>query len=99
MRHIHARNLLVVVSIVYLPVVLWCSWVYLQTGTFGMSSQRSEHWNRYILPHIEQYTEQRSFIEGFRDGAKGSTNLYGLGQAWFWGACKTLLSPSVPALL
>lgn len=64
-----------------------------------MSTQRGEHWQRYILPHIEQYTEQRSFLEGFRDGSKGSLSFSGLGQAWFYGALKTLLSPSVPALL
>jgi len=98
MRHLHARNLLVLVAIVYLPVVVWCSWVYVQTGTFGMSSQRGEHWNRYILPYIEQYTEDRPMIEGFRDGAKGNVTIEGVVQAWFWGGMKLMFSPALTDL-
>lgn len=64
-----------------------------------MSTQRAEHWQRYILPHVEQYTEGKPFLEGFRDGATGDVDLSGLAQAWFWGSVKTLFSPSVPALL
>ena len=64
-----------------------------------MSSQRGEHWQRYIVPSIEQYSEGRSFLQGFADGAKDNITAGALAQAWFWGGMKTLLSPAIPDLL
>lgn len=97
-RYRSRRELSFIILVVYLPVLVWCSWVYLQTGTWGMSTQRGEHWNRYVVPYVEQYTEGRPMIQGFAEGAKGNVTFEGLVKAWFWGGMKLMFSPALTDL-